>query len=170
MTTHGQPDAWKHFIDDLERSARDRTHARHPDRSRLVEYVASTAPEADDDPPLGSLEAFEAGLDGAAGWSASRVSLHVLTCSICRKRIHLIREAQLEPAASAPPTPWWKPIAAGIARVLTSPNVRWAATASVIGIVFLSLTLSLLPGNSPNVDEAPPLPADRHEPEMGGIG
>jgi len=80
-----------------------------------------------------------------------------------------MREEQFSVVAIDTETPWWKRTVDALNGVLASPRVRWAATAGVIGIVFLSLTLSLLPDNPSPGPEGPQLPVDRHEPEMGGI-
>lgn len=170
VTENRQPDAWDRFIADVQRSRRDQAYHRHPDQARLHAYVSASQASTDTEPPLRQSDDLEAWLEGASGWPAPAVSLHVLTCSICRRRIELIRGKELTSTASEAASPWWKPLADGVRGVLTSPRVRWVATAGVIGIVFLSLTLSLLPGNPPGSDDAPPLPVDRHEPQMGGIG
>lgn len=170
VSENRQSDTWNRFIVDLQQSGRDRAYQHHPDQSRLMAYAFS----ADDSQETTSLSApsddLHAWLEGDSGWPTPAVSLHVLTCSICRRRIERIRSEQLAPSPTRRATPWWKPLVKGARGMLTSPRLRWVATAGVIGIVFLSLTLSLLPGNPPGSDEAPPLPVDRHEPQMGGIG
>lgn len=139
----------------------------------MADYLDSASPDGVS-PSTASLSSWptdelHAWLEGEFGWSAPAVSLHVFTCSICRRRVQLLREEQLTPAAQ-PTTAWWAPILEALQDVVTSPRVRWGATIGVIGIVLFSLTLSLLPGDPPSSDDSAPLPVERHEARGGGVG
>lgn len=171
MTEHIDWNEWNRFIEELQRPRPELSYRHHPERSRLAEYASSVDGGIPDvaqlaEAPDGDLQAW---LEGASGWSSSAVSMHALTCSICRRRIELIRQEQLAPAAAAS-SPWWQPISEAVSRTLATPHLRRAATVGVIGIVFLSLAFSLMPDGPPNTDNSPPLPVERHEPRGGGIG
>ena len=164
-------DDWNRFIADLERAAPDQRYQHHPDQTSLLEYLKTPTPSVDEArPPAAATEDFDAWLQGAQGWSSSTISMHVLTCRICRRRLDLLRQEQLVRTDDTPATPWWKPMTDAIGHVLPTPRVRWAATIGVIAFLFFSLTLSLLPGNPPGGEDPPPLPFERHEPRGGGIG
>lgn len=176
MTERFESNQWNRFLEDLATSPPDRAYRHHPDRSRLAEYVSAGSPDTPDveqlaQVPDGDLQAW---LEGRSGWSASAVSMHALTCRICRRRIELIREEQLAPTEEASTSPWWQQIqdtVGTVGSILTAPRLRRrVATIGVIGIIFLSLVLSLLPGSPPSSDNSPPLPVERHGPDGGSIG
>lgn len=69
-----------------------------------------------------------------------------------------------------PSIAWWKRAVDVITNVIVSPRVRWVATVGIVGLVFFSLTMSLIPQAPPDGNEPPPLPIKRDNPPMGGIG
>ncbi|MFB6285736.1 MAG: hypothetical protein ABEK03_04055 [Candidatus Bipolaricaulia bacterium] len=172
VTEFFERNEWNQFIQDLERSRPDRAYQHHPARSQLVEYVSAVTvdtPEVETlaEAPDGDLHAW---LEGASGWSASAVSLHVLTCSICRRRVELIRQEQLAPSNEVSASSWWQPILDAVSKALAAPGLRRVATGGAIGIVFLSLAFGLMPSSPTDSDNNPPVPVERHEPRGGGIG
>jgi len=151
----------------LQRGARYR---RHPPEGVLRRYVQGALPDHPELDPGHALprairsEADLLGwLEGGQGWPLTVVSLHVISCRRCRRRVALLRRLETRRRQLERFLPKWKGI-----HLLLRPS--WLRSSTAVLLVVALATLLFLFLSQPPPSTSPPIHPEKERISGSGLG
>ena len=155
----------------LQRGARYR---RHPPEGVLRRYVQGGLPDPDSDPGNALPRAIHgeadllSWLEGERGWSLTVVSLHVVSCRRCRRRVALLRRLETRRRQLEGLLPKWKGIQRTLTFLLLRPSWLRSSTAVLLVVALAALLFLFLAQPPPST--SPPIHPEKERISGSGLG
>jgi hypothetical protein len=158
-------------FEELNKIINTSRYHRHPSAEVLRKYVQGLIPDEGDlweSSQSASAEIPADWLEGNRGWTLSAVSLHVLSCKRCRRRVAAIRSVEDRRLRMEKILPKWRGIQKALVSLWLRPSLLRQSTALLILAVLMAILLVFL--SQPPPSTSPPIHFEKGRISGSGLG